>query len=69
MIENEKLDAASESPSQLVSVAEASELTGIPRRTINWSITHNKLKAHRIGSMFFAIDRDELAAWIERRKK
>ncbi len=60
MIEHENLE--------VLSVAQASELTGTPVRTIRWAILHNRLPAQKLGAGFYIIRRDDLTTWHTTRR-
>jgi excisionase family DNA binding protein len=53
-----------------LSVAEASEETGIPKRTVQAAITRGDLKAHKLPGRTapFLIDRRDLDRWIAGRE-
>jgi excisionase family DNA binding protein len=49
-----------------LSVAEAAEQSGKPRRTIRYAITSGSLKAHKLSGATgaYLIDAEELARWM-----
>jgi excisionase family DNA binding protein len=53
-----------------LSVAEASEQTGIPKRTIQHAITQGELKAHKLSGATgsYLIQRVDLDRWATRRE-
>ena len=51
-----------------LSVAQAAEKTGVPRRTINWAINVGQLPATRLGAGAWMIDPGDLAEWVIGRK-
>lgn len=50
-----------------LSVAEAHETTGIPRRTITHAINQGWLKASRLGAGAWMINPDDLEQWVTSR--
>jgi len=50
-----------------LSVAQAAEKTGVPRRTINWAINVKQLPAIRLGKGAWMIDPKDLADWAATR--
>lgn len=50
-----------------LSVAQAAEKTGVPRRTINWAINVGQLPATRLGAGAWMIDSNDLDEWAARK--
>jgi excisionase family DNA binding protein len=52
-----------------LSVAEASERSGVPKRTIQYAITMGWLKAHKFtgATGAFVIEQADLDRWLEKR--
>lgn len=51
-----------------MSVAQAAERTGVPRRTINWAINVGQLPATRLGAGAWMIDPADLDDWFAHRR-
>lgn len=50
-----------------LSVAQAHEVSGVPRRTITYAITQGQLKAARLGDGAWMIEAGDLDEWISSR--
>jgi excisionase family DNA binding protein len=47
-----------------LSVAEAAEQTGVPRRTISWAINVGQLPARQLGAGAWMIEPEDLTEWL-----
>ena len=54
-----------------LTVGQASQLSGVPKRTIQYAITTGALKAHKLPGITtpYLIDSADLADWIAKREK
>lgn len=58
-------------PKPVLSVIEAAEQSGIPRRSLQWAILKGRLPAHKMPGRTgaYLIDPDDLADYISRREQ